>query len=98
MPADTMSHFDDGRAANVAAIIRQDGKLIDVDTAEATALPQGMTGKGRTLNGVETISRPDSAASMRIRIDKPNSDSIKSRSVYTRPINAFEGELVRDRS
>ncbi|MCO5588296.1 hypothetical protein L7F22_042251 [Adiantum nelumboides] len=36
------------------------------------------------------ISRPTSAQSMRIRIDKPSLDAIKSRNVYTKPINAFD--------
>lgn len=74
-------------------MIRSDGKLVDVDTAEVSALPEGFSSKTRpSTSGSESISRPTSAASMRIRIDKPSAEAIKIRSMYTRPINAFEGE------
>lgn len=80
----------------ISATIRQDGKLIDSDTAEATALPDSLTAKARmslspSANG-ESIFRPTSANSMRIRIDKPTSEMISGRSLYTHVPTGYEGE------
>jgi lysosomal acid lipase/cholesteryl ester hydrolase len=82
--------------SHLTAGIRPSGKLVDVDTAEASALPEGFSnGKQRLSTSSDgIISRPTSAQSMRIRIDKPSLDAIKSRNVYTKPINAFDEPLI----
>lgn len=84
--------MSDEHQSQLTAGIRPNGKLIDVDSAEASALPQGYSnGKQRlSISSDGMISRPTSANSMRIRIDKPSLDSIKGRNVYTKPINPFE--------
>lgn len=80
----------------ISATIRQDGKLIDEDATETTALPEGLNPKSRsslspTISG-DGIFRPTSASSMRIRIDKPTSDMITGRNLYTHVPTGFEGE------
>lgn len=62
-----------------------DGNLINHDTAAATAISDFL----RTSTN-EPISRPSSAASMRIRVDKPTSESISGRALYTHVPTGFE--------
>lgn len=62
-----------------------DGNLINPDTAAASALSDYI----RTSTN-EPISRPCSAASMRIRVDKPSSETISGRALYTHVPTGFE--------
>ncbi|CDR99265.1 hypothetical protein, partial [Sporisorium scitamineum] len=62
-----------------------DGNLVNHDTAAATALSDFL----RT-SANEPISRPSSAASMRIRVDKPSAESISGRALYTHVPTGFE--------
>ncbi|SPO31466.1 related to YEH1 - steryl ester hydrolase [Ustilago trichophora] len=62
-----------------------DGNLISHDTAAASALSDYV----RT-SITEPISRPSSAASMRIRVDKPSSEAISGRALYTHVPTGFE--------
>ncbi|KAJ9476214.1 Sterol esterase 2 [Pseudozyma hubeiensis] len=62
-----------------------DGNLINHDTAAVTAISDFL----RT-SANEPISRPSSAASMRIRVDKPTSESISGRALYTHVPTGFE--------
>ncbi|SPO31699.1 related to YEH1 - steryl ester hydrolase [Ustilago trichophora] len=62
-----------------------DGNLISQDTAAASALSDYV----RT-SITEPISRPSSAASMRIRVDKPSSEAISGRALYTHVPTGFE--------
>lgn len=87
---------------HVPAIIRHDTRLNDSDTAEATALRDNLTAKGRVSlsPGVagDGIVRPTSANSMRVRIDKPNSAMISGRSLYTHVPTGYETSSVKPRS
>lgn len=79
----------------VSATIRQDGRLIDSDTAEVTALSDSLSAKTRLSAGpADDILRPTSASSMRIRIDKPSLETISGRSLYTHVPTGFEGVCV----
>lgn len=82
----------------VSTIVRQDGKMVDNDTAEVTAIPDNLnvSSKGARLSASldDLMSRPDSAASMRIRIDKPSTEAISGRSLYTHVSTGFEGALA----
>ncbi|SAM86299.1 related to YEH1-steryl ester hydrolase [Ustilago bromivora] len=62
-----------------------DGNLISLDTAAASALSDYI----RTSTN-EPISRPSSAASMRIRVDKLSSEAISGRALYTHVPTGFE--------
>lgn len=62
-----------------------DGNLINYDTAAATALSDYI----RTST-TEPISRPSSAASMRIRVDKLSTEAISGRALYTHVPTGFE--------
>ncbi|SNX87939.1 related to YEH1 - steryl ester hydrolase [Melanopsichium pennsylvanicum] len=62
-----------------------DGNLINKDAAAASALSDYF----RT-SITEPISRPSSAASMRIRVDKPSSEAISGRALYTHVPTGFE--------
>lgn len=80
----------------VSTTVRQDGKLVDHDTAEVTAIPDTLnpSSKGRLSTSFgDSISRPTSAASMRVRIDKPSLEAISGRSLYTHVPTGFEGTL-----
>ncbi|PWZ01216.1 alpha/beta-hydrolase [Testicularia cyperi] len=57
------------------------------DTALASALSSYVRS---SVNAGESISRPGSAASMRIRVDKPSSEAISSRALYTHVPTGFE--------
>ncbi|CBQ71445.1 related to YEH1-steryl ester hydrolase [Sporisorium reilianum SRZ2] len=63
-----------------------DGNLVNHDTAAASALSDFL----RTSAANEPISRPSSAASMRIRVDKPSAESISGRALYTHVPTGFE--------
>ena len=60
-----------------------DGNLINHDTAAVTAISD-------LLRSSDPISRPSSAASMRIRVDKPSAESISGRALYTHVPTGFE--------
>ncbi len=62
-----------------------DGNLISHDTAASSALSDFIRNSAN-----EPISRPSSAASMRIRIDKPSSEAISGRALYTHVPTGFE--------
>ncbi|EST06775.1 AB-hydrolase lipase [Kalmanozyma brasiliensis GHG001] len=62
-----------------------DGNLISHDTAASSALSDFIRSSAN-----EPISRPSSAASMRIRIDKPSSETISGRALYTHVPTGFE--------
>jgi len=83
----------------VSSIIKQDGRLVESDTAEATALPDSLTAKARMSLSpglvADGIVRPTSANSMRIRIDKPTSEMISGRSLYTHVPTGYESELLK---
>lgn len=69
-------------ARNESVLI--DGHLVNHDTAAASALSDFLR------SNTEPISRPSSAASMRIRVDKPSSEAISGRALYTHVPTGFE--------
>ncbi|TKY86984.1 hypothetical protein EX895_003661 [Sporisorium graminicola] len=62
-----------------------DGNLVNHDTAAVTALSDFLRASTN-----EPISRPSSAASMRIRVDKPTAEAISGRALYTHVPTGFE--------
>lgn len=59
-----------------------EGNLVNQDTAAASALSDFVRG--------DPISRPASAASMRVRVDKPSNEAISGRALYTHVPTGFE--------
>lgn len=62
-----------------------DGNSISHDTASVTAISDFLR-----ASASDPISRPSSAASMRIRVDKPSSETISGRALYTHVPTGFE--------
>lgn len=89
-------HHDDNpyiAPPTVSSALLQDGKLVELDTAEVSSLPQNLAPKTRnaSLSVGESISRPGSAASMRVRVDKPSQEAISGSSLYAHVPLGFEG-------
>ncbi|KAN0062337.1 hypothetical protein ACQY0O_005219 [Thecaphora frezii] len=64
--------------------------LVFTDTASASAMSDSLRASNSATG--ESISRPGSAASMRIRVDRPSSEAIIGRALYTHVPTGFEEE------
>ena len=78
----------EGDAAAKSSLHKSNGSLTVPDTASASALSDTL----RAASLGESISRPGSAASMRIRIDRPSSPAISGRALYTHVPTGYEDE------
>ncbi|EPQ25636.1 uncharacterized protein PFL1_06773 [Pseudozyma flocculosa PF-1] len=67
-----------------------DSNLVVTDTASTSAVSDSIRASTSALG--ESISRPVSAASMRIRVDRPSNEAISGRALYTHVPTGFEEE------
>lgn len=78
--------------------VSTEGKLINYESrGEASALPDSLAPlnpnkRNGSIDGTP-ISRPGSAASMRVRVDKPSLEAISGSSLYSKVGTGFEREL-----